>query len=95
MNSGQTFNVFSPVGIAQSQKVLIRSRLSRPVVLDAIVGNTVHFQSSFFDANELSGFGKTTFEIAFLPREEGRFTAQLHLYTSVGIFIFEVQICFF
>ncbi|PAV91653.1 hypothetical protein WR25_20128 isoform C [Diploscapter pachys] len=81
----------SPVGIAQSQKVLIRSRLSRPVILDAIVGNTVHFQSSFFDANELSSFGKTTFEIAFLPREEGRFTAQLHLYTSVGIFMFEVK----
>ncbi|CAL2037335.1 unnamed protein product [Caenorhabditis brenneri] len=79
------------VGTAQKRKIYIRNMKSEPIILDAITGNSIEFQVSFFDQNKLDPLGVTSFEVVFLPREVGKRSTVLQLYTSAGLFTYKVQ----
>uniref|UniRef100_A0A1I7XHP5 TMEM131 n=1 Tax=Heterorhabditis bacteriophora TaxID=37862 RepID=A0A1I7XHP5_HETBA len=68
------------VGVPSQRRIFVRSRLNKPIVLDSIMGGT-----------EISSLGTTFFDVVFLPREEGKVSAALHIHTSVGIFVYEIS----
>ncbi|WKX98386.1 hypothetical protein Q1695_013794 [Nippostrongylus brasiliensis] len=78
------------VGHTVRRRIFVRSRLHKPIMLDSIVGATVNFHISFFNTVEISPLGTAFFEVAFLPREEGKTSVAIHIRTSVGVFIYEL-----
>ncbi|CAI4230547.1 unnamed protein product [Auanema sp. JU1783] len=81
----------SAVGVPLRRRVYLRSKLNTLVMLDTVIGETVNFHAGFFDVMELEPLGSTSFEIAFLPREEGKITATLGIHTSIGQFLYEIS----
>uniref|UniRef100_A0A1I7U365 TMEM131_like domain-containing protein n=1 Tax=Caenorhabditis tropicalis TaxID=1561998 RepID=A0A1I7U365_9PELO len=79
------------VGSAQKRKIYIRNMKNEPIYLDAIVVNSIEFQSSYFDQFKLEPLGVTSFDVVFLPREIGKRSTTVHIYSSVGMFTYKVQ----
>ncbi|KIH50846.1 hypothetical protein ANCDUO_19073, partial [Ancylostoma duodenale] len=79
----------SSVGESTKRRVFVRNRLHKTIVLDSIVGATVNFHTSFFNTVEISPLGTAYFEVAFLPREEGRASVAINIHTSVGVFVYQ------
>ncbi|VDM71724.1 unnamed protein product [Strongylus vulgaris] len=76
------------VGQSSKRRIFVRSRLQKAVMLDSIIGATVNFHTSFFNTVEISPLGTAFFEVAFLPREEGKASVAINIHTSVGIFVY-------
>ncbi|KAL6726434.1 hypothetical protein Aduo_008402 [Ancylostoma duodenale] len=81
----------SSVGESTKRRVFVRNRLHKTIVLDSIVGATVNFHTSFFNTVEISPLGTAYFEVAFLPREEGRASVAINIHTSVGVFVYQIS----
>ncbi|KAK6744153.1 hypothetical protein RB195_011080 [Necator americanus] len=81
----------SSVGQSSKRRVFVRNRLQKTIILDSIAGATVNFHTSFFNTVEISPLGTAFFEVAFLPREEGRAGVALNIHTSVGVFVYHVS----
>lgn len=74
------------VGLPATKRLTVKNNKDTPIVLEAIIVNSIEFHSSFFESFTVSPKGTTSLEIAFLAREVGRRTATFRIYTSEGIF---------
>lgn len=73
------------IGTARSQVVtIINHKLNASVQLNSIGGETTSFYSSFFQEKTLPPQSNTTFNVIFLPRQNGPLQTNLFINTSFG-----------
>lgn len=87
-----TFFIFSPISMPTIETVYIHNRHDEiNIQMISISGNTEHFHCSFFEDKVLSTGSNTSFQVAFLARQEGLVNNTLYIHSSVGSFPFHVS----
>ncbi|KAM3724049.1 Transmembrane protein [Dirofilaria immitis] len=79
------------VGIVKQREVRIYNPTASTVRFDAISGTTVHFHCSFLEHKTVNPGGSTTFNVVFLPRQEGLIENVLIVHSSLGSFTYSVK----
>ncbi|KAL5286968.1 TMEM131 family protein [Megaselia abdita] len=80
------------IGTARSQIVtIINHKSNASVQLNSIGGETTSFYSSFFQEKTLPPQSNTTFNVIFLPRQNGKLQTSLFINTSLGGFYLSVS----
>lgn len=80
------------IGDADSSVVtVINKHANRSVYMGAISGNVPDFYSSFFEEKVIPPMGNTTFNVVFLPRQQGPIQSQLVIHTSFGAINYTVK----
>uniref|UniRef100_A0A914XGB6 Transmembrane protein 131 n=1 Tax=Plectus sambesii TaxID=2011161 RepID=A0A914XGB6_9BILA len=78
------------IGVPSLQKVTVRNPTASKVRFDAISGSTVHFHCSFPEHKTVEPGDETTFDVVFLPRQEGTIENTLFVHSSLGTFTYTV-----
>lgn len=81
-----------PISMPTIETVYIHNRHDEiNIQMISISGNTEHFHCSFFEDKVLSTGSNTSFQVAFLARQEGLVNNTLYIHSSVGSFPFHVS----
>uniref|UniRef100_F1KQA2 Transmembrane protein 131 n=1 Tax=Ascaris suum TaxID=6253 RepID=F1KQA2_ASCSU len=79
------------VGVPHQQKVRVHNPTASTVRFDAISGSTVHFHCSFPEQKTVKPGEATSFDVVFLPRQEGPIDNVLFVHSSLGTFTYTVR----
>ncbi|KHN80250.1 Transmembrane protein [Toxocara canis] len=80
------------MGVPHQEKVRVHNPTASTVRFDAISGSTVHFHCSFPEHKTVNPGEATTFDVVFLPRQEGHIDNVLFVHSSLGTFTYTVEI---
>uniref|UniRef100_A0A0N5AGK4 TMEM131_like domain-containing protein n=1 Tax=Syphacia muris TaxID=451379 RepID=A0A0N5AGK4_9BILA len=79
------------LGVPHQQKVSVRNPTASTVRFDAISGSTIHFHCSFPEHKIVNPEEETSFDVIFLPRQEGAIENVLFVHSSLGTFTYTVR----
>ncbi|VDM37502.1 unnamed protein product [Toxocara canis] len=79
------------MGVPHQEKVRVHNPTASTVRFDAISGSTVHFHCSFPEHKTVNPGEATTFDVVFLPRQEGHIDNVLFVHSSLGTFTYTVR----
>lgn len=80
------------LGISLVNRVIVKNlQVDESIQMLSISGNSVHFHCSFFEDRIIKALSNTSFEVVFLPRQEGLVINDLYIHTSIGSFKYSVS----
>lgn len=80
-----------PVGMPRSHVVQVTNNHSRTVQITSVSGNSLSFHPSLLQTKVVAPGESVSFDVIFLPREEGPTNGMLYIHTSLGTLYYEVR----